>query len=245
MRKRLYQILEISMPDDKLSHIYDIIIIITVIMSLLPLTLKEGSPFWIHIERITSIIFILDYALRWLTADLKLNKKKKSFLIYPFTFMAIIDLVSILPTFIVINSAFKTLKAIRLIKALRVLKMLKGLRYSKNITIISNVLSKQKKSLYTVFILAIGYIFVSALVVFNIEPETFNTFFDAVYWATVSLTTVGYGDIYPVSVSGKIITMISAILGIAIVALPAGIITAGYMTELQEDNENKERSANE
>ena len=66
------------------------------------------------------------------------------------------------------------------------------------------------------------------------EPETFNTFFDAVYWATVSLTTVGYGDIYTISVAGRAITMISAILGIAIVALPAGIITAGYMTEIQD-----------
>ena len=70
---------------------------------------------------------------------------------------------------------------------------------------------------------------------FNIEPDTFSTFFDALYWATVSLTTVGYGDIYAVSYAGKIITMLSALMGIAIVALPAGIITAGYM-ELRECN---------
>lgn len=67
---------------------------------------------------------------------------------------------------------------------------------------------------------------------FNIEPETYNNFFDAIYWATVSLTTVGYGDIYAVSVIGKVITMISSLFGIAIVALPAGIITAGYMEEI-------------
>ena len=88
--------------------------------------------------------------------------------------------------------------------------------------------------------LAIGYILLSALVVFNVEPETFETFFDAVYWATVSLTTVGYGDIYTVSVIGRVTTMISAILGVAIVALPAGIITAGYMTEIQKDDEDNE-----
>lgn len=67
---------------------------------------------------------------------------------------------------------------------------------------------------------------------FNVEPETYNNFFDAIYWATVSLTTVGYGDIYAVSVIGKVITMISSLFGIAIVALPAGIITAGYMEEI-------------
>jgi voltage-gated potassium channel len=82
-------------------------------------------------------------------------------------------------------------------------------------------------------VLAGGYILVSALIIFNIEPESFGSFFDAVYWATVSLTTVGYGDIYPVSLMGRIITMFSSVFGIAIVALPAGIITAGYMGELE------------
>ena len=66
------------------------------------------------------------------------------------------------------------------------------------------------------------------------EPDTFNDFFDAVYWATVSLTTVGYGDIYPVSSAGRIITMLSSLFGIAVIALPAGIITAGYMDKLHD-----------
>ena len=72
------------------------------------------------------------------------------------------------------------------------------------------------------------------MVVFNVEPNTFGNYFDAVYWATVSLTTMGYGDIYPVTVAGKIVTMISSFMGIAIVALPAGIITTGLMEELNE-----------
>lgn len=67
-------------------------------------------------------------------------------------------------------------------------------------------------------------------------------FFDAIYWATVSLTTVGYGDIYPVTTLGRIITMISSVFGIAIVALPAGIITAGYMSEVQSQTELEEHS---
>ena len=69
-----------------------------------------------------------------------------------------------------------------------------------------------------------------------LEPETFPTFFDAVYWATVSLTTVGYGDIYASTIIGRIITMISSVFGIAIVALPVGIVTAGYMEELSKEN---------
>ena len=82
--------------------------------------------------------------------------------------------------------------------------------------------------------LAVGYILISAYVIFQVEPDTFEDFYDAIYWATVSLTTVGYGDIYATSDIGKCLTMLSAIVGIAIVALPAGIITAGYRDELNE-----------
>ena len=85
---------------------------------------------------------------------------------------------------------------------------------------------------------------ISALVVFNVEPDSFGSFFDAIYWATVSLTTVGYGDIYPVSTLGRIITMVSSIFGIAIVALPAGIITAGYMNEISKEKDTSEDNDN-
>jgi len=98
------------------------------------------------------------------------------------------------------------------------------------------VLQKEKVALLSVGTFAVAYILVSALVVFNVEPESFATFFEAVYWATVSLTTVGYGDVYPITTTGRIVTMISSLLGIAIVALPAGIITAGYMQELTEES---------
>lgn len=91
---------------------------------------------------------------------------------------------------------------------------------------ILNVLAKEKIALISVGSFALAYILVSALVVFSVEPDSFETFFEAVYWATVSLTTVGYGDIYPVTTTGRIVTMVSSLLGIAIVALPAGIITA-------------------
>lgn len=102
----------------------------------------------------------------------------------------------------------------------------------KSIVIIINVMKKSKNALLAVCTLAIGYILVSALIIFNIEGDSFATFFDAIYWATVSLTTVGYGDIYPVTTAGRIITMISSMFGIAIVALPVGIITAGYLDAL-------------
>ena len=91
-----------------------------------------------------------------------------------------------------------------------------------------------KEALLVVAGFACFYIIVSALLVFNVEPDTFNSFFDAVYWATVSLTTVGYGDIYPTTMTGKMVSMVSSFFGIAIIALPASIITAGYMDELKK-----------
>ena len=135
----------------------------------------------------------------------------------------------------IINKGFKALKTIRLIRTFRVLRIFKSFRYSKNIQLIIQVGKNSKNALIAVIYLAVGYILVCALIIFNVEPDSFNTFFDAVYWATISLTTVGYGDIYPITTLGRIITMISSFMGIAIVALPAGIITAGYMKEIESD----------
>ena len=125
---------------------------------------------------------------------------------------------------------------------MRVFRVFKVVRYSKSLQLISQVFKKQKKPLLTVVALAAGYVLISALVVFNVEPDSFHSFFDAVYWATVSLTTMGYGDIYPVTTIGRIVTMGSSIFGIAIIALPSGIITAGYMEALQEERKNKEKN---
>lgn len=239
MRERIYQIIEKSEGDDKLSHIYDIFMLIVIVVSLIPLAFKTDNTVFYIVDKVAMVIFIIDYLLRWITADYKFGKKSiLSFVRYPFSIMAIIDLVSILPSLSIINSGFKALRVLRMIRALRVLRIFKTFRYSKSFQIIGNVVKRSKKSLVAVGILAIGYIVLSALVIFNVEPESFGNFFEAVYWATVSLTTVGYGDIYPVSTLGRIITMISSVFGIAVVALPAGIVTAGYMNELSETNDN-------
>lgn len=204
---------------------------LTIIVSLIPLTTKSHTGIFMWSDFVSTIIFINDYILRLVTADYKLEKGKFSFFLYPFTFLALADLLCILPSLFLLNNSLRLFKILRMLRILRVFKFI---RYSKNIQILTNVLKKQKESLMIVSLLALGYIFISALIIFNVEPSTFPNFFDALYWATISLTTVGYGDIYAVSTTGKIITMISSFLGIAIVALPAGIITAGYMKEIKE-----------
>ena len=240
MRKRIYEIIEVSGEHDTLSKIYDITMMIVIIISLVPIALKETGEVVVIIENVTTLIFIIDYILRLITADYKLGKGGKSFVIYPFTPMAIIDLLSILPSIITLSGAFRVLRVLRLFRTLRVFRAFRLIRYSKSISIIINVIKNQKNSLLVVCGMAVAYILISALVIFSIEPETFETFFDAIYWATISLTTVGYGDIYAVSGVGKVITMISSLFGIAIVALPAGIITAGYIEELNNSKKNKD-----
>lgn len=236
-RRRIFEIIEKDDGDDLASHVYDISMIVVIILSLLPLAFKNDTVLFRVIDKCAVVIFIIDYLLRWITADIKFqNHSIFSFIRYPFSGMAIIDLLSILPSLTVVSRGFKVLRVLRMLRALRVFRVFKGLRYSRSFMIIGNVVRSSKRSLIAVGTLAFGYILVAALVIFNVEPDSFNTFFDAVYWATVSLTTVGYGDIYPVSTMGRIITMLSSVFGIAIVALPAGIITAGYMTEIQKEN---------
>ena len=241
VRRRLFEIIEKSKGDDKRSSSYDFFMIIIIIISLVPLAFKqETKALWI-LDVITVTIFIIDYLLRWATADYKYKDRSiASFVRYPFSLMAIIDLLSILPSLGILNSGFKVLRVFRMFRAIRVVRVFKAFRYSKNLEIIIEVLRKSKNALIAVCMLAAGYILVSALIIFNVEPESFDNFFDAIYWATVSLTTVGYGDIYPVTTVGRIITMLSSIFGIAIIALPAGIITAGYMSEISKRNDEDE-----
>lgn len=240
MRKRIFDIIEVGTEQDRVSRAYDVFMMLTIIVSIIPLCTHNTAPVFDIIDKVTVTIFIIDYFLRLITADKKLDRGVLSFLLYPFTFMALVDLLSILPSLTVLASGYRLLKIFRLFRTFKVFRVFKAFRYSKNITMILNVFQKQRDSLIVVFGFALAYVLISALVIFNAEPETFETMYDAIYWATISLTTVGYGDVYATSEVGKFITMISAVLGIAIVALPAGIIIAGYQEELELNKSKKD-----
>jgi len=224
-------------PEEEGKSIYDYLMMVLIIVSLIPLAFKEETPFLATVNTVSTIVYIADYILRWITADYKQNRGPLSFLLYPFTLMAIFDLLAILPSFGALAQGFRVLKVFRLFRAFRVFRALKMFRYSRSITIIADVMKRQSAPLIAVGTLALSYVLISALIIFNVEPDTFDSFFDAIYWATISLTTVGYGDIYPISDAGRVITMISSFIGIAVVALPSGIITAGYMDEINKVEE--------
>ena len=221
MREKLYHIIEPQSKHSRISNIYDIVMMIVILLSFIPLIFRDDYPIFGAIDVFCVIIFIIDYILRWITADF-------------------IDLLSILPMLIDMSGAFRAFRVFRLIRALRVVRVLKIFRYSTNMDILASVFRAQRRPLILVMLLAVGYILISAMVIFQVEPDTFKTYFQAVYWATVSLATVGYGDIYATSVAGRLVTIGSVLIGIAVVALPAGIITAGYMEEMNKRHRHNE-----
>lgn len=231
MLTRIHEIINIRKTGDRLSFFYDLLMMFTIIISIAPMMFKHYHPVFTKIEIITVTIFVFDYILRILTAQLLLNKGLKSYLFYPFTPFAIIDILSILPSLNLLLPGFKILRLLRVFKTFRVFKML---RYSRNFDLVLAVFKKESSVLLAILVLAFGYIFIAALVIFSVEPEIFDSFFEATYWSVTALTTVGYGDIYPVSTAGRIVSMISSIFGVAMVALPSGVITAGFLEEIKD-----------
>ena len=246
LRQKLHEMIE-PRNENRLSRIYDWVMLIAIVIGILPLMFRNQINIFWFFDVISGLCFTIDYILRWITVDF--SSKRSSFwafLIYPFTPMAIIDLLSILPSLNLINPTFKLVRVSRLLKILRVIKFI---RYYEPLEIILAVVRRQSKILWTVFSLALFYIFITALIMFNAEedinPETgnylFDNFFDAFYWAACTLTTVGYGDLTPISEVGRTISIVSSMVGIAIIALPSGIVTAGYLDELKNRKEKKKK----
>lgn len=230
IREKLYRVVE---KDTEYFEWYDIMMLICIWVSIVPLIFKEQNKFTYVITIITTLIFVIDYILRWITSDHRLKKGVISFIKYPITFSAMFDLTIIISCF----SEFYNNPILTLFSTFRILMIAKTLRYSKKFKIIKKVVEKNKDILKVVCGFTIGFIFVSALIMFQFEGQSFNNFFEAIYWSTTVLTTVGYGDICPKTEIGKLISIISSLVGIAFVALPTGIITTGFVEELNKEKE--------
>lgn len=235
--------------ESKQYQIYDAIMLLAIIIGIFPLMFRTQNTLFKWFDIISCICFIVDYIFRWVTCGVRSkNNSWFNYLIYPITPMAIIDLLSILPTLNLLAPTFKLARFSRVFKMLRVIKFI---HYFESLEIILDVIRKQRKILLTVLSLALFYTVLTAMIMFNAEedinPATgkylFENFFDAFYWAACTLTTVGYGDLYPISEIGRAISIVSSFVGIAIIALPSGVITAGFMKEIErrakeEDKEN-------
>jgi voltage-gated potassium channel len=248
-RKKIYTLIYMGRRGNDESYIYETVMLVAIVLSLIPLMFMNDHVIFHVIEIVTVTLFIIDYILRWITADFRLRKGKLSFFIYPFTGWAIVDMLSILPGLHVLGGSFKVIRMIRL---LRILRLFKIFRYSDKFKLLKRAIRKERSVLMMILAMAVFYIFVSALVMFNAEPHinphtgepTFSSFLEALYWATVTLTTVGYGDVTPVTNIGRIICMFSTLFGVIIFALPSGIITASYLSELHRYKNRQQKKNN-
>ncbi|MBO7100040.1 MAG: ion transporter [Bacteroidaceae bacterium] len=228
------------------SRVYDFIMLMAIIIGTAPLLFRVQYPIFWYFDVFSGACYIIDYLLRWMTCDFRSKKNKWiAFLTYPITPLAIIDLLSILPTINLLQPVFKLTRISRLFKILRFIKIV---HYFEPLEIFVTVVKKQRKLLLAVLTLAFFDIFITAIIMFQTEREIdpvtgkyiFESFFDAFYWAACTLTTVGYGDLYPVSDIGRAISIFSSLLGIAVIALPSSIITAGYIEELRKHVDKSE-----
>ena len=202
-----------AMKEKNLSFIYDLFMVVVIFLSLLPMLVPLNIPLLMGLDQAVLFIFGLDYLLQahW-------NYK------YCVSLLGIIDFLSLLPGL----PWIRVLKLARLFRAVRAFKLLRFWQDS----LIFHVLKKQKTALLLVWSLAVCYIFVIAVVRYYVEQNIFSNFFEALYFSVITLTSVGYGDIVPQTLLGQGITMLSIFVGTALIALPSGIIAAGYMAEL-------------
>ena len=237
-RKRLFEIIQIANGSDFCSKAFDTVIISLIIISiavtfLQTFDLSAGFARLLYItDTICMIIFSLEYALRLFTADLLYPESKHPIFTYVRSADAVIDLLSILP-FYLSQLVPPGIIVFRLIRVSRILKLFKINKYSDPMTFIVAVIKRKASQLLASVFLVMVLMFAASILMYYAEhgaqPEAFNNAFSGLWWAVATLSTTGYGDIYPVTFLGRIIGMLITIIGLFAVAIPTGILTAGFM----------------
>ncbi len=249
IKKRIFRIVSVDDGTDLVSNFFDkfILFLISVNVILVILETFSGFPNTVltvfkYVEIFSVVIFTLEYALRLWTADYVFPEMKpfKARLRYIFSFMAIVDLLAIAPFFLPFLIRMD-LRVLRMIRLLRVLRILKANRYTNALSSVGHVIKNKSAQLVSAMSVILILMIMASVLMYNLEyeaqPEIFENAFSALWWAVATFTTVGYGDIYPVTITGKILSSIIAFLGIGLVAVPTGIISAGFVEQIGSDNE--------
>lgn len=187
-------------------------------------------------------IFGVEYALRiWCCVEDDRYNGWRGRVRYALTPMALVDLLAFLPTFLVLGET--STYWLRLVRVLRILRVAKLGRYSSSMRIVMNSIRKGWRELVVTFTASMFFLYFSAVALYFVEseaqPEAFGSIPRAIWWAVATLTTVGYGDVYPVTPLGKVCAGIVALIGVAIVALPAGILAGGFIEEFRARRESQ------
>jgi voltage-gated potassium channel len=252
VKKRIYEIMEVQTPGDEPAHIFDVFMLAIIILNVGVVMLEtvksiEASYFfYLHIIDVVSVaIFTVEYGLRmWVsTENPRFHHPFFGRLRHAFIPMSIVDLLAILPFYIPFVIAFD-LRFIRILRLFRVVRILKLGHYSESIKTFEQVVKKRWHELAMAFFAIIVVIVMCSSVMYYAEheaqPEKFASIPESLWWATITLATIGYGDVYPITPLGKVIGAIIALMGIAIYALPTGIIAAGFVEELHNRKSEKE-----
>ncbi|GAU79922.1 ion transporter [Fusibacter sp. 3D3] len=242
VKSRTYEIIEKAQKGDKASKYFDSIILLLIISNTISIVLESFNSIYSlyyyqfrTFEIISVVIFTIEYALRIWTADLRYPSSKTkvgAIFKYMFSTMAMIDLFAILPFYLPMLIKVD-LRFLRMFRISRLLRILKINRYTRALGLITGVVKEKKDELLaTVFVMGFMIMISSTMMYYfesEVQPDSFPNIVASFWWSIATLTTVGYGDIYPITAMGKLFASIIAILGIGLVALPTGIISSGFI----------------
>jgi voltage-gated potassium channel len=252
IRRRTWEIVEVAKPGDIASRVFDISIltliflnVLAVIVGSVPSVQERYATFLDVFETVSVMIFTVEYLARvWsCTADSRFARPIIGRIRFSVRPMPVVDLLAIVPFYLPFLGV--DLRSLRVLRLLRILRVAKVGRYYSSLDLIQRVLKAKKEELILTFALMALLLVVSSSVLYYCEntaqPDDFSSIPAAMWWAVSTLTTVGYGDMYPVTSLGKICACIIAVLGIGMFALPTGILGAGFVEEVQKSREAPKR----
>lgn len=237
-RKRIFEIIQIGQRDDTVSLAFDIVVIVSIIANTVCMfleTFDEMAPYMAvlsTIETVTVLFFCAEYILRLYTAKYLYphESEVKAVLHYARSFDGIVDLCTILPFFFL--SGFI---AFRLLRVVRILRLFRINSQYDSFNVITSVLYEKRNQILSSTFIILVLMFASSLGMYSVEheaqPEVFKNAFSGIWWSMSTLLTVGYGDIYPITAVGRLMAIFITFLGVGVVAIPTGIISAGFVEE--------------
>lgn len=242
-RKRLFEIIEIGLPGDVASQVYDAFNILSIVINLVVSVMytfddlhAKFGPWLVTVEAITVAFFALDYCLRlWTAKFLRPSlSEPKAVLRYIFSFSGLVDLLSFLPYYLPVFFPSGAV-AFRMFRVARVFRLFRVNAYYDSLGVITEVISSKRQQLFSSVFILLVLMLASSLCMYSLEheaqPQVFTNAFSGIWWSVSTLLTIGYGDIYPVTTMGKVFSIFITFLGVGMVAIPTGIISAGFVDQ--------------
>ncbi len=242
-RKRLFEIIEIGLPGDVASQVYDAFNILSIVINLVVSVMytfddlhARFGPWLVTIEAVTVAFFAADFAMRlWTAKFLRPGlTEPRAVLRYIFSFSGLVDLLSFLPYYLPVFFPSGAV-AFRMFRVARVFRLFRVNAYYDSLGVITQVISSKRQQLFSSVFILLVLMLASSLCMYSLEhdaqPEVFTNAFSGIWWSVSTLLTIGYGDIYPVTTMGKIFSIFITFLGVGMVAIPTGIISAGFVDQ--------------